>query len=119
MANETILIVDSDPFDLLVVAARLRGSGFTVQIVSTAEQALMMLRTLRPELMLAAMRLSGMDGFELAGKVRKDAQLRGMVTVALLAPGAAGDGPKGIEAGYHGYLIKPVDSVELVSRIKE
>jgi DNA-binding response OmpR family regulator len=119
VAKETVLVVDSDPFDLLVVAARLRGSGYTVQIVSSAEQALTMLKTLRPELMLAATRLPAMDGFDLAGKIRKDSQLHGMVAVALLPSGAAGDGAKAIEAGYQAYLVKPVDSVELVSRVKE
>jgi two-component system OmpR family response regulator len=50
----------------------LRKEGYEVQIASNAEQALSTLRTFRPDLILVDVHLPGIDGFELARRIRQD-----------------------------------------------
>jgi DNA-binding response OmpR family regulator len=119
VANESVLIVDSNPYDLRTAAAQLRTAGFAVQIASTAEQALSMLRTLRPELILVATRLPGMDGMAFAARVKQDPQLHDTILVALAAPDALAEGRTAIENGCHGYLSKPLDGAQWVNKVKD
>src|ERR1039458_4449612 len=85
MAGESIIVVDDAPVNLKLAAAVLRGEGFRVQLASNAEQALMMLRSSLPALMLVDIQLPGMDGLELTRQVRQDPRTRDIVVVALTA----------------------------------
>jgi DNA-binding response OmpR family regulator len=119
VATETVLVVDSNPLDLRTAAAELRSAGFMVQVASTAEQALSMLRTLRPDLIVAATRLPGMDGISFVARVKQDSKLSDTILVALTGAESPADGRSAVDAGCHGYLSKPVDGAFLVSKIKD
>jgi DNA-binding response OmpR family regulator len=119
VASETILIVEDSPVSLKVTAALLRGEGYKVHIASTAEQALSTLRTIKPHLMLLDIQLPGISGLELARQVKQDPQLNHIIVLALTACTAEGDKQRARDAGFDGYLTKPIDPAALVARVFE
>ena len=65
MAPDPILIVDDNPANLKVARFALEGEGHQVWTASDAEEALVLLREIRPRLILMDIQLPGMDGLEL------------------------------------------------------
>src|ERR1035438_4821556 len=118
MAGESIIVVDDAPVNLKLAAAVLRGEGFRVQLASNAEQALMMLRSSLPALMLVDIQLPGMDGLELTRQVRQDPRTRDIVVVALTAHVRAGAEQQAFEAGCDGFIAKPIDTRTLGQRLR-
>lgn len=119
MASETILIVEDSPVSLKLTAALLRAEGYRVHIASTAEQALSTLRTLEPHLMLVDIRLPGMSGIELTRQVKQDTHLNQIIVVALTACTTEDDKQRARDAGFDGYLTKPIEPPALVTRVSE
>jgi DNA-binding response OmpR family regulator len=118
MAGETILIVEDVPASLKFAAGVLRSAGYKVQIASTAEQALSILRFLRPQLILVDFGLPGMDGLELTARVKQDTRLRSAIVVALTACATPRDEERARQAGCDGYLTKPIEAPALAARIR-
>ncbi len=118
MAGESVLVVDDAPVNLKLAAAVLRSEGYRVQLASNAEQALMMLRSSLPALMLVDIQLPGMDGLELTRLVRQDARTRELVIVALTAHVRVGAEQQAFEAGCDGFIAKPIDTRTLGTRIR-
>jgi DNA-binding response OmpR family regulator len=119
MARETILIVDSDSASLKMAAAVLRREGFTVQLASNGEQALSMLRTGTADLLLVNITLPGITGLELTYRLKQNPRTREMIVIALL-PSVTPDAERAVYgAGCEGYLVKPLDPLELTQRVRE
>jgi CheY-like chemotaxis protein len=118
MAGETILVVDDSPVNLKLAAAVLRSDGYRVQLASNAEQALMMLRSALPALMLVDIQLPGMNGLELTRQLRQDPRTRDIVIIALTAAVATSDQHRAFEAGCDGFIGKPIDTRTLGERLR-
>jgi CheY-like chemotaxis protein len=115
MAAEPILIVDDQPLNAKLAGAILVDAGFEVQTAGDAEEALRLLQGFRPALILLDLQLPGMDGFELARRLKADPDRRDIVILALTAYAMKGDEARARAAGCDGYLAKPVDT-ELLPR---
>src|SRR5260221_1976639 len=72
MRTDSILIVDDTPVNLKLVRVLLSRQGFDVRTASTAEEALEMVQTFRPSLVLADIQLPGMDGLEMTRRLQVD-----------------------------------------------
>ena len=116
---KTILIVEDTPVSLKLSAVVLRSEGYRVHIASTAEQALLTLKTVRPDLMLVDIRLPGMSGLELTNRVKQDASLKNVIVIALTALNTEEDKRRAREAGCDGYLTKPIDTRTLADSIRQ
>jgi two-component system, cell cycle response regulator DivK len=113
MPGETILIVEDSAVCLKLTAAALRAEGYSVQVASTAEQALSSLRSWKPDLILADIMLPGMDGLEFTRRIKRDNRLRDVMVLALTACDMEGDEERARNAGCDGYLTKPIDKQTL------
>ncbi|HLK64983.1 MAG TPA: response regulator [Bryobacteraceae bacterium] len=118
MPRETILIVDDAPINLKLTDILLRKEGFQVLTATDAEQALAMLGSNRPDLILIDIQLPGMDGLELTRQLKQNRETRDIVLVALTACAMKGDAEKAFEAGCDGYITKPIDTMSLGARIR-
>jgi DNA-binding response OmpR family regulator len=118
MGNETIFLLDDAAVSLKLTAALLRNEGYTVHVYSTAEQALLALRTLRPNLILADLRLPGMSGLEFIRQVRQDGRTKDMLVVPLSASDDPNDRREAQLAGCNGYLTKPIDTRTFAEQIR-
>jgi two-component system, cell cycle response regulator DivK len=119
MAGEIILIVDDVPVNLKLVGAILRREGFTVQTAADGEEALEMLRTMHPDLILSDIQMPVVDGFELTRRVKQDERLRDIPVVALTALALKYGEDKAREAGFDGYMTKPIDTRTMGVRVRE
>jgi CheY-like chemotaxis protein len=113
MPGEAILIVEDSAVSLKLTAAALRAEGYSVQVASTAEQALSSLRSWKPDLILADIMLPGMDGLEFTRRIKRDNRLRDVMVLALTACDMEGDEERARNAGCDGFLTKPIDKQTL------
>jgi signal transduction histidine kinase/CheY-like chemotaxis protein len=86
----------------------LAASGHRVETVGSAELALEHLRRRRPDIVLCDLGLPGMDGLELATRLRADPELSGLKLVAMTGFGDASTQSRVEQAGFDRILIKPV-----------
>ena len=119
MDGEPILIVDDTPVNLKLTRMLLVNEGYLVQTASSAEEALELLRSYRPRLILADIQLPGMDGLEMTRLIKRDAATRDIAVVALTAFAMKGDEQKALDAGCDGYITKPIDTRTLGERIRQ
>src|SRR6185437_9373203 len=110
MPNESILVVDDAPVNLKLADLVLRKEGFQVFAVPDAEEALRVLRTVHPKLMLVDIQLPGMDGLELTRRVKQEAHTSDVIVIALTACAMKGDEERAMEAGCDGYITKPINT---------
>jgi len=108
--NEMILVVDDSPDNRDLTQILLESEGFEVRIAEDAAQAIRLLETVLPELILMDVQLPGMDGLELTRRLRKDPSLRGVKIVALSAYAMAAEKENARAAGCDGYITKPINT---------
>jgi two-component system cell cycle response regulator DivK len=109
MAGEPILIVDDSPVNLKLARLVLEGEGYVVRTANDAEEALRMLESFTPRLVLMDIQLPGIDGLELTRLLKADPGRASIIVVALTAYAMKGDEEKALAAGCDGYVTKPID----------
>jgi CheY-like chemotaxis protein len=118
MAGEPILIVDDNEVNLRLARMLLAGEGYEVSTAGDAEEALVLLQSFQPRLILMDLQMPGMDGFELARRLKADPVTRGIAILALTAYAMKGDEERAREAGCDGYVSKPIDTRALPALIE-
>lgn len=113
MSGELILVVDDNPQNLKLARVLLRSEGYDVATASDAEEALRLLETSKPRLILMDLQLPGMDGLTLTRRLKADPARQKIVVVALTAYAMKGDREKALAAGCDGSITKPIDTTAL------
>jgi two-component system KDP operon response regulator KdpE len=93
----------------------LHGSGYTVLSANSALEGLRLLFNERPDLILLDVMMPGMDGWEVAGRVR---ELSDVPIIVLSAKDAEIDKLRGFNMGIDDYITKPFSLLELAARIE-
>jgi CheY-like chemotaxis protein len=119
MAGEPILIVDDSPVNLKLTRVLLTVEGYQVRTATDAEDALHVLQTFHPRLVLMDLQLPGMDGLELTRRLKADAAWRNIVVLAVTASAMKGDKEKAEAAGCDGYVAKPIDTRTLPALVAQ
>ena len=119
MAGEAILIVDDNPTNLKLVRILLQGEGYDARTATDAEEALELLKSFHPCLILMDVQLPGMDGLELTRRLKANADTREIIIVGLTAYAMKGDEQKVLAAGCDGYVSKPIDTRSLPRLVAE
>ncbi|MCU1236331.1 MAG: Response regulator receiver protein [Candidatus Solibacter sp.] len=119
MAGEPILIVDDTPVNLKLTRILLVNEGYKVVTASSAEEALELLRSYHPRLILADIQLPGIDGLEMTRQIKRNERTRDTLVVALTAFAMKGDEERARAAGCDGYITKPIDTRSLGATIRE
>jgi two-component system, NtrC family, response regulator GlrR len=111
-----ILIVDDDPGLLRVLTLRLERAAYEVSAADSGQQAMALLASFRPHVVITDMRMNGMDGLALFEAVReRDAVLP---VIVLTAHGTIPDAIEATERGVFAYLTKPFESSQLFELIE-
>ncbi len=108
-----ILVVDDNKDAAESLAMLLKADGHDVQAVYDGLAALDAARRYRPNLILLDIGLPGMNGFEVAKKVRNELELGNVVLVAMTGYGQESDKQSTQEAGFDHHLVKPADFNEV------
>jgi CheY-like chemotaxis protein len=117
--GESVLIVDDNAANAKLVRVLLEREGYVVQTAADAEDALRVLSTLQPNLILMDVQLPGMDGLDLTRRLRADVANKDIVILALTASATKSDEAKALAAGCDGYVAKPIDVGSLPGVIAE
>ncbi len=105
----TILYVEDNPENRLLVRRVLAADGYNVIEAGSAADALDVLDQLQPDLILMDINMPEVDGFTLTAQLRSRPELRSTPIIALTANVMRGDRERTLEAGCDGYIQKPVD----------
>ncbi len=104
-----VLIVDDNRDSAQTLAHLLTLLGNEVQTAGTGPEALNAANRIVPDMILLDIGLPGMDGLEVARRLRADRRFDGTVLVALTGYGSAEDRRQSQEAGFNAHLVKPVE----------
>ena len=115
--SKRLLVVDDEPNLLRAVAAVLRGEGFEVSTARSGREALVAVAKNTPDLIVSDVRMPGMDGFELARRLRRVPNFALLPIIFLTAKDETEDRVEGFRAGVDVYLTKPFEPDELVAVI--
>ena len=118
MASPKILVVDDEEDLLELLRFNLSGEGFSATCVATGEEALDKVAEEVPDLILLDLMLPGMDGLEVARRLKSQALTKEIPIVMLTAKGEEGDIVKGLERGADDYVTKPFSRKVLAARIR-
>ena len=113
-----ILVVEDEPDIRELLNFTITRAGFDVIEAESAEDALPLLDRGAPELIIIDWMLPGMDGIDLAKKLRNDNVFGTLPIIMLTARGEEIDKLRSFEAGVDDYVTKPFSPKELTARIK-
>ncbi len=113
-----ILIVEDDLESLKLLGLMLQSRGYQIVAAQNGPQALNKAFSDPPDLVLLDVMMPGMDGYEVARRLRADERTAAIPIIMLTARGQVTDKVAGFEAGADEYLVKPVHPAELVTRIE-
>jgi len=113
--SQTILVVDDEVTIREVVRRYLEREGFKVKEAADGFDALDLIRSEPPDLIVLDLMLPGIDGLSLTQHIRQD---RHIPIVMLTAKGEANDRIRGLDLGADDYMAKPFSPQEVVSRVR-
>ena len=108
------LIVDDNSTNQLIIAELLKAMGCSTNHASSGEEALGKLKTGLPDFMLLDIRMEGMDGWELAGKIRENNTWNGLPLIAVSSDPEPAD-----LAPFDGWMQRPVNPDRLQTMLIE
>src|ERR1700674_5370224 len=115
MSTATILIVDDEPQIRRVMRTTLSSNGYTVIEARSGEEALEIMRTERPELVLLDVNMPGMGGLEICREIRDQSDV---AIIMLTVRNTEHDKVLALDAGADDYVVKPFSMEELLARIR-
>jgi two-component system, cell cycle response regulator DivK len=119
MAGELVLVVEDNEKNMKLFRDVLQATGYETIAATSGEDAVELAATRRPALVLMDVQLPGIDGVEALGRLRRGDATATIPVLALTAQAMSGDRERFLEAGFDGYLSKPVDVVELIRTVEE
>ena len=117
MTGEMILVVDDNLVNLKLARVLLTRAGYEVRAATNADEALAVLETVCPSLILMDIQLPGMDGLELTRLLKADPRYRDIPIVALTAYAMKGDEERMLANGCDGYISKPMDTTRFAATV--
>lgn len=113
MARDQLLVVDDHPINMKLISFLLELEGYEVRTAGGASEALAILASYRPRLILMDLQMPGVNGFELTQQLKAADATKDIVIIAVTAYAMKGDEQRALAAGCDHYITKPIDNDEL------
>lgn len=113
-----ILVADDDPGIRLAVKDYLELSGYSVITANNGQEALTLLETYHPHLLVSDIKMPRQDGYDLVRQVRQRPQFRLLPVIFLTERGSTEERIRGYQVGCDLYLPKPFEMRELAAVIR-
>ncbi len=113
-----ILVVDDVPANVRLLESRLLAEYFDVLTASSGAEALAICEQERVDVVLLDIMMPGMDGFEVCRQLKADPQTEHVPVVMVTALDQPADRVRGLEVGADDFLTKPVNDLQLMTRVK-
>lgn len=114
-----VLIVDDNEDTAEMMSLLLELDGHEVEVAHTGPSALQAAAAHRPAVIVLDIGLPGLDGYQVAQRLRQDPAMNGVVLIAASGYGQEADRRRSWEAGFDHHLVKPVDPNELQRLLAE
>ena len=113
-----ILVVDDQRANIELLAGVLKARGYEVSTAMSGEAALAAVQQACPDLVLADIRMPGIDGYELCRRLREQPPTALLPVILITSTEAQDERVKGLEAGADDFLSRPVNWEELFARVR-
>jgi two-component system, cell cycle response regulator DivK len=117
--GKRLLIVEDNEKNMKLVRDVLQATGYSTLEATTGEEAIELSLSQAPALVLMDVQLPGIDGVEALERLRQNERTASIPVLALTAQAMSGDRERFLEAGFDGYLAKPVDVGALIEAVRE
>ena len=116
--SRTILIVDNDSRNRRLLDAMLKPEGYLTAHAASGEEALKSVFAMAPDLILLDVMMPGMNGYEVARRLKNDQQTSNIPIIMVTAQIDRAARLSGLDAGAEDFLTKPVERAELWLRVR-
>lgn len=113
-----ILVVEDEPSIAELISINLTHAGYTVSRALQADEALLLLRNTKPDLVILDWMMPGKSGVQFARELKSNPATQATPILMLTAKGEEADKVLGLDAGADDYVTKPFSPKELVARVK-
>lgn len=114
-----ILVIDDSPTVSSTVGWLLSHHGYNVRVARDALEALSVLASFEPDLIVLDIRMPNVDGIQLCQMFREDDRYASIPIVALSALSTALDIQRALDAGCNDYIVKPLQDDKLIAVIED
>ncbi len=118
IAASHVLVVDDNAQNLELLVAYLEGLGCKVRTAIDGVDALEKVKEAVPDLLLLDIMMPRMSGFEVCRKLKSDPGTRDVPIIMVTALNELGDIERGVDCGTDDFITKPVNRLELLTRVK-
>lgn len=118
MASRVLVIEDTED-NRRIIRVVLTKAGYGYLEAVDGASGLAMARAERPDLVLLDVQLPGMDGYEVARRLKADPDINWVPIIAVTSYALAGDEAKARAAGCDGYVAKPFSPLLLLAKVTE
>jgi two-component system cell cycle response regulator DivK len=118
MAGERILVVEDNAMNMKLFRDVLVAKGYRALEARTGGEAIALATEHAPDLVLLDIQLPDLDGVEALRRLRTDERTAAIPVLAVTAQAMLGDRERFIDAGFDGYVAKPVNIGELIGTVR-
>jgi CheY-like chemotaxis protein len=113
-----ILIADDNHQNCELLDAYLADEGYQIEMVYDGQQALDAVARFQPDLILLDIMMPKVSGYEICERLKANPRTRDIAIIMITALAEMGDIEKAVNAGANDFLTKPVNKLELTTRVK-
>lgn len=113
-----ILVVDDSALQTRIIGDALREAGYQVNVANDGQEGLRLATAWQPDAVILDVVMPGLSGYQVCRALRQDETTAHIPVVMLTTKGGIEAKVTGFEAGADDYLVKPVDTAELLVRLK-
>ena len=118
MPKGRILVVEDDKDNRELILFLLQKADYETLTAIDGGQGMQMALTYKPDLILLDLTIPGLDGWKLAGRLKKHAELKAIPVIAVTGHTLPGDRRQAIESGCDGYITKPLDVTTFLLQVE-
>jgi len=118
MPSAKILVVDDQPINVQLLKRKLEREGMQVATSYTGREALDLVRTVKPDLILLDVMMPDMDGIEVCQKLQADQETKSIPVIFITARTSKEGKIEGLGVGAVDYITKPIDLDETLARVQ-
>lgn len=116
--NSVVLVVDDNPQNLELILAYLEDINCQTLSAEGGQEALDIIQKTPPDLVLLDVMMPKISGFEVCKKIKRDPKTADIPVIMVTALNEIGDIERAIDSGTDDFLSKPVNKLELLTRVK-
>lgn len=118
MTKGRILVIEDDKDNQELILFLLKKAGYEVVQAFDGRQGMELALTHLPDVVLLDLSIPGVDGWKLAGRMKKHPLLNEIPVIAVTGHALPGDRRQAIESGCDGYIAKPLDITTFVLQVE-